>query len=429
MAMPPGAGIRCISDFTCEPLVRLLQARIGGTDVSATPFNQVHQSLHQAALTAHDPLIVWTTPTGVLPSFARAARFEEVNHADVLREVDEHVALVAGAALQGPVLVATWTHGTTRAGYGLLDWTPGVGLAGLLARMNLRLAEGLADVTDAYVLDAQRWLHASIPPESPRLWFAAKVPFTPEVFAAAASDVTAALDALSGRSRRLVVVDLDNTLWGGVVGDVGWERLRLGGPDPLGEAFEEFQLALRELSTRGIQLAVVSKNTHAVALEAIERHPAMRLGVRDFAAMRINWEDKARNVEVLVAELGLSLSSVVFLDDNPVERGRVREALPQVLVPEWPADPMLYAHALRSLPCFATSVVSHEDRTRTRMYAEQQSRIADREAVQDLADWLKTLETTVTVEPWTVHTSGVEDVNVTLCPDDAVADTANGATP
>ena len=122
--------------------------------------------------------------------------------------------------------------------------------------------------------------------------YASKTPFGPAVFEQAGADLSAALDGLDGRSRRLVILDLDNVLWGGIVGEVGWEGITLGGHDHVGEAFVDFQRALKALTRRGIQLAIASKNDEAVALEAIDRHPEMQLRREDFVAWRINWSDK-----------------------------------------------------------------------------------------------------------------------------------------
>ena len=118
----------------------------------------------------------------------------------------------------------------------------------------------------------------------------------------------------------------------------GWENLRLGGHDPVGEALVDFQQELKALKHRGIILAMISKNTENIALEAIEKHPEMVLRQSDFAGWRINWNDKAQNIADLIKELNLGLNSAVFLDDNPVERARVAEALPDVLVPDLPND-------------------------------------------------------------------------------------------
>ena len=128
-------------------------------------------------------------------------------------------------------------------------------------------------------------------------------------------------------------------MWGGIVGDVGWEHLNLGGHDPDGEAFVQFQKQLLALTKRGIALAVVSKNEEATALAAMRSHPEMQIKPEMLAAYRINWRDKAQNIVEIAEELRLGLQSIVLLDDNPVERARVREALPEVYVPEWPTRP------------------------------------------------------------------------------------------
>jgi FkbH-like protein len=182
---------------------------------------------------------------------------------------------------------------------------------------------------------------------------------------------------------------------------VGWENLRLGGHDSVGEALVDFQRAVKLLTRRGVLLAVVSKNTESVALEAMRSHPAMVLRPEDFVGWRINWDDKARNVAELAAELNLGLQSVVFIDDNPVERARVREALPEVLVPDWPEDKLLYPGTLQSLRCFDAPALSREDATRTQLYAAEQQRESSRQEVGSLDDWLLSLGLQVRAEPLT----------------------------
>jgi len=160
-----------------------------------------------------------------------------------------------------------------------------------------------------------------------------------------------------------------------------------------------FQRALKALTRRGVVLAVVSKNTESVALEAMRSHPAMVLKPEDLVGWRINWNDKARNVAELVAELNLGLQSVVFIDDNPVERARVRETLPEVLVPEWPEDKLAYVSALADLRVFDTPAVSKEDLERTQMYASERARKDLMDKVGSLDDWLAELDIKVRAEP------------------------------
>jgi FkbH-like protein len=146
---------------------------------------------------------------------------------------------------------------------------------------------------------------------------------------------------------------------------------------------------------------MVSKNTEDTALEAVDKHPEMILRRKNFAGWRINWNDKAANIVELVKELNLGLQSVVFIDDNPVERGRVREALPEVLVPEWPKDPAHYADALRRLDCFDQSAITAEDRARAEMYASDRSRRSSQTEFSSPQEWLQNLGIRVRVAPVT----------------------------
>jgi FkbH-like protein len=236
-----------------------------------------------------------------------------------------------------------------------------------------------------------------------------KTPFSLELFKEAALEVHAALDALAGQSRKLLLLDLDDTLWGGIVGDVGWQNLRLGGHDAVGEAFRDFQRALKSLQTRGILLGIVSKNEETTALEAIRSHPEMVLRLEDFIGWRINWDDKARNIADLARELNLGLQSVVFIDDNPVERDRVRSALPEVLVPEWPPTPLESKASLQRLRCFDQPQISSEDRRRSEMYRVEKKRREIFSEATSLQDWLRSLEIRVVAEP--VNPANLERVS------------------
>lgn len=171
-----------------------------------------------------------------------------------------------------------------------------------------------------------------------------------------------------------------------------------GGHHHRGEAHADLQHALKSLRNRGILLAIVSKNEEQVALEAIRKHPEMVLQLEDFAAWRINWRDKAQNIIDLLTELNLGPQSAVFIDDNPAERARVKESLPEVLVPDWPQDPLLYPTALLSLRCFEMPSLSREDLARTTMYLSENKRRDLRKTVSSLEQWLARLATRIQVE-------------------------------
>jgi FkbH-like protein len=392
-----------VSDFTIDELADELL--VPGVDPAVAavvaPFGQVTQALLGAPHPgATDFAVVWTRPESAVSSFARAMAFEQVSEQEVIAEVDAFSAQLKHAA-QGYkiVLVPTWTLPPWCRGLGMLDTRVG-GVTRLLWSMNLRLADNLADVSNVFVLNAQRWFESvGRSSSSQRAWFLGKIAVPRAALREAADDIRAAIAGFGGSARKLLILDLDDTLWGGIVGDVGWESLKLGGHDSVGEGFVAFQSAVKALKQRGVILALVSKNEESVALEAIRHHPEMILREEDFVAWKINWVDKAKNILDLTTELNLGLQSVVFIDDNPVERARVREALPEVFVPEWPVDTLLYASELQRLRCFDTPALSREDLERTRLYAEERQRDQLLTQVTSLDEWLKSLQMKVRVEP------------------------------
>jgi FkbH-like protein len=366
------------------------------------PFDQVVPTL--ISLASRDPkvdlAVAWTRPDHACPSFQELLLGGTVEVDQLLAEVDAFAAQLRSHANAARfVFVPSWVLPAWRRGMGMLELRGPRAASGVLMRMNLRLADRLAEIPNVFLLDAQRWLSVAADGGfDPKLWHAGKIAFTSDVLAEAARDMHAALRGVLGMSRKLVVVDLDDTLWGGIVGDVGWENLRLGGHDPDGEAFVQFQKQLLALTRRGIALAVVSKNEESTALEAMRSHPEMVIRPEMLAAHRINWRDKAENVVDIARELNLGLQSVVFLDDNPMERGRVHETLPEVYVPDWPRDPTHYSRALESLRCFDAPHVSAEDLDRNAMYATERERNSLREKVSSLDEWLATLDLKVRFE-------------------------------
>ena len=385
-----------ISDFTVDELADELAAPGSSPALGAevAPYGQVTQFLMQPpAEDAADFAVIWTRPEISIPSFARVVAYEDVDPAQLAAELAQFAALIVRAAAgYKAVFVPTWVQPAWLRGRGMADGRPS-GVTRTLTSLNLQLMEALEGASNVFVLDAQRWLHgAGRAGHNPRGWYLGKVALPRGVMREAAADIRAAFVGLRGAAKKLLVLDLDDTLWGGIVGDAGWENLRLGGPDPQGESFADFQRAIKNLKRRGVVLALVSKNEESVALEAIRQHPEMVLKEDDFVGWRINWTDKARNIADLATELNLGLQSVVFIDDNPVERARVREALPEVFVPEWPEDKLLYASAFGQLRCFDAPAVSREDLERTRMYAEERKRDNLQKEVGSIDEWLKSLE-------------------------------------
>jgi len=396
-----------VSDFNTGNLVGYLNngSAQPAVECAASPFGQTQQLLldetHPDWSAYPDFALVWTRPEGVIAGFAKVRAFEPVPLASILEQVDEFAAAVVEASKRVKSLfIPLWTVPAGHPGHGLCDLVAQSGVARILMQMNLRLLEALDSAPSIHPLNPAKWFEAAGEKAfSPRMWYTGKIPFSTEVFKACANDIKAALRGLGGRARKLIVLDLDDTLWGGIVGDGGWQNLVLGGHDPVGEALVDFQFELKTLSKRGIILGVVSKNEEAVALDAIDHHPEMQLRRDSFAGWRINWQDKAQNIVDLVAELNLGLDSVVFIDDNPVERDRIRTTLPAVLVPDWPTDKRLYVQELLRLDCFDKPTDTEEDRQRPAMYAVERQRSELKSKAGSLDEWLRTLDIVVQFSP------------------------------
>ncbi len=234
----------------------------------------------------------------------------------------------------------------------------------------------------------------------PVQWHLAKLPFAQRYVPLYADHVARVLAAMRGRSRRCLVLDLDNTLWGGVVADDGLDNLVLGQGDPTGEAFLSVQETALALRARGIVLAVCSKNSDANAILPFREHPDMRLREQHISVFQANFEDKASNLKAIADALDLGVDSLVLLDDNPAERAQVRAALPEVGVPELPPDPAYYARTLLAAGYFETTSFSDEDRERAQMYEANARRVAVRERVADLESYLTSLEMEIDFRPF-----------------------------
>lgn len=247
---------------------------------------------------------------------------------------------------------------------------------------------GLASLYGAY-----RWF-------DPRFWHQGKHPVSFECLVPYVRTTAQIIGAIYGRSAKCLVVDLDNTLWGGVVGDDGPDALLIGPGDPLGEAFQAFQRYLLELRRRGVLLAVCSKNDEAAALAPFTQRREMVLRRDDFAAFIANWEPKSVNLRRIASVLNLGLDALVFVDDNPAEREQVRQALQEVRVVELGADPSDYPLAVDRTGWFETVAVSAEDRRRSAMYRENAAREELRSGNLDYASYLRSLDQQARIAPF-----------------------------
>jgi FkbH-like protein len=272
-----------------------------------------------------------------------------------------------------------------------------------------RLNRMMAERAPAYVLlhdlqglaaqaGARSWF-------DPRFYLEFKMPCGAECLVHYAHSVFSLLRAAVGKSKKVLVLDLDNTLWGGVIGDVGPGGIRLGQGSGEGEAFLAFQKYVKEFQRRGILLAVCSKNDEVNAREPFEKRADMILRMSDFACFVANWENKADNLRTIAERLELKLDSFVFVDDNPAERAIVRQFAPEVAVPDIPADPAGYMQALALHRYFETVAFTSEDTSRSRYYSENARRKELAARATDLNAFLSGLGMRMKVE-------GVNEMNL-----------------
>lgn len=231
-------------------------------------------------------------------------------------------------------------------------------------------------------------------------WNLAKLPFAQAFVPLYADYVCRTIAAMRGRSRRCLIVDLDNTLWGGVIGDDGLSGIRVAQGDANGEAYLDFQRYILGLRQAGIVLAVSSKNEDETARLPFRQHPEMLLREEHFAVFQANWQDKPTNIEAIAKELSLSLESLVFVDDNPFERELVRKTLPQVAVPEMPADAALFTQTLSAAGYFEAVRFSSEDSNRAAYYEGNAKRASLQKQVSDLESYLASLEMEIWFQPF-----------------------------
>lgn len=231
-------------------------------------------------------------------------------------------------------------------------------------------------------------------------WHEAKLPFALDAVPLAADHLCRVLAAARGLSRKALVLDLDNTLWGGVIGDDGVEGIKLGQGSGVGEAFTAIQHYAQDLRSRGIILAICSKNEDANARLPFREHDEMVLREEDIAVFVANWTDKASNLKYIAQTLNIGTDALVFLDDNPAERERVRQELPEVAVPEVGNDPALYVGLLAGAGYFEAIAFGDEDRKRAEMYQANAQRTSEMQKIGNMDEYLRSLDMVCTIRPF-----------------------------
>ena len=401
---------------TIEPVVPLLKsaAAVRGIDLTVQlgRFNAFVQDI----LSADSPLYAFAPDVVLLFAEARdlapdlwtdivAMSAAEIDAAErrTLGTLDE--CLQAFRSRSDAALVVHTLEVPSPCRWGVLDAQLGVGQGATFRRINEALVRRAREYRGVYVLDYD----ALTSRHGKRHWHDARKGLTIRLSMSShhlndlADEWMRFITPLSGRICKVLVVDLDNTLWGGVVGEDGFDGIKLG-PEYPGAAFQWVQQALLDLHHRGIVLAVCSKNNPADALDVIRRHPGMLLREEHFAAVRLNWEDKAENLTAIARELNVGMDAIAFVDDNPAERQRIRTSLPDVTVIELPDDPFKFAETIHRSAVFERLTLSDEDRTRGQLYSKDRQRLELERSAGSIEDYYHSLQMTVEISPMSAET-------------------------
>ena len=409
----PEIRIALLSSFTIDPVVPYVDLECRALRLEPTlytaPFNTWEREMlgQGSALERFQPQIAFLSVAldDLLPELAEAP-----SAADIAAAGENAIDRILSAASRfsswaSGVLVVHSLYSAFRDPMGPASGRNERSRGEIIAELNARLADGLRAVPRAHLLDMNvvvtRRRHGTL--DNPKMRHLAGMRLGDSVLADVAGAYAQFIAPVAGRTRKCIVLDLDNTLWGGIVGEDGPHGIRLGTTSP-GSEFREFQQFLLSLAQRGVLLAVISKNNASDALEVIRAHEAMVLREESFSAMRINWENKPNNLISIAEELSLGLDSFVFVDDNEKERALMRQTLPQVLTPELPRDPALYRETLESLPELHVLNVTAEDRSRTRQYIERRQRESLRVSSQTVEEYLRSLSIVALTDPATERT-------------------------
>jgi FkbH-like protein len=369
-----------LRSFTVEPAVPLLRASAFSIGVDLTvqlgDFNAYAQELLHAgsSLYRFEPQAVILAAQSYEPDALRTwlRVFRERSNAHLILHTVEAPPVARRGVLDAQTEGGEWDT---------------------VQRLNAELRNVAREFRGVYILDYDA-LVARYGREiwrDERKWLTMRMPIAAPQLIHLAQEWMRFLHPLTGKLAKVLVTDLDNTMWGGVIGEDGMEGIQLSAEYP-GAAYQAVQQVMLDFYQRGILLAINSKNNPADAMEALEKHPGMILQPRHVGALRINWSDKAQNLREIAEELNVGIDSLAFLDDNPVERQHVREQLPEVTVIELPENPMDFARALRDCPVFERLTLSDEDAKRGEYYAAERDRKKLEQTASSPEEFYRSLE-------------------------------------
>ena len=398
----PSISVQILSSFTADYLIDHLVLMFArrGFDASIR-FNEygkiataILDSEHELHKNPPDLFLIFPTYRDLLYCPTVGSDFDDSDAA-----VKKEVALWAKLweRLPAPAVQLSFSPPGYRPLADLDGFLPG-GMAFHSRNVNLGLSR--ASTSSIALLDSEYLSHelGIINWDDPHTYNLCKQPFSMDALPHVADAVAAVAQGLLGKAQKVLVLDLDNTVWGGVIGDDGIDGIQLGPETSEGEAYTHFQHYVEKLRHRGVVLAVCSKNKHEVAEDAFCNHPAMVLKREHIASFVANFKDKPSNLKQISKELNLSLDSFVFVDDSPVERELMRMKLPEVLTVEMPENPAFYVQTLERCRVFPIANLTADDLNRSNSYKLRSTANLALETATDMESFLRELKATAVIE-------------------------------
>jgi FkbH-like protein len=404
-----------LRSMTLEPLIPILTsaALVAGIDLTTHvgQFSAYAQEILDldSSLYSFDPDLVFLTiqTRDILPEIWET--YTDLSHAQIHAAVDraleQFATWIRTFLHRSKACLVVHTLERPMASAGILEAQESDGQLAAIDRFNAELRKICNEYRGVYTLDYDALIarHGRMRWHDEGKWLALRMPFATDSLLPMVSEWLKFIHPLSGLTCKVLAVDLDNTLWGGVLGEDGPTGLLVGTEYP-GAFYRSLQRVILDLYHRGILLAVCSKNNRDEAMAALQNNPGMLLKPEHFAAFRINWRDKVENLREIAAELNVGTDTIAFLDDSPVERDRVRTAMPEIKVIALPDHPQGFAASLRDCPFFERLSLSTEDRQHTHFYHEQQQRVELAQSVGSLEDFYRSLEQEISIAPVTSQT-------------------------
>ncbi len=395
--------VAILSSFTINGLEESLTVKCAERNIECVTYNSLYNQYNQDILSSTSSLyefspnltfMIIDTRTILSSLFYNPYSVSTSERREYIdNRVKDLVALVKKfISMSNSKLVVANFHAPVYSPYGICETKTEYGLRDMILDLNAKLADSLRNESSIFIFNFDAFVakYGDVNVFDYRQFLFGDIKVSLNYIPYLAEELMGYIKADLGINRKCIVLDLDNTLWGGIVGEDGFEGIKLS-PQPPGMPFIEFQRVILALNERGIILAINSRNNEDEALRVIREHPHMILREDNFASIKINWNDKISNIKAIAEELNIGLDSLVYFDDDPINREVMSKALPEVMTVDLPEDPALYAQKLMSLNDFNTFSITEEDKKRGRMYIEEKKRNHLENSVSNLDDFLSQL--------------------------------------